>query len=469
MSLWIQLPVEIGIIALLLTGIFFFSGPNRARRGNMLAAAALLVGVGLTIYNHGIVHPALLWLTVGVGGLIGWRLAARIGMIQMPAMVAFQHGCGGIAAGLVAYIEMMRLTASAGIPEIVSGGSGLVIGSATFSASLIAAGKLGGKIRQTPRNLPGHSVWMLALVGMILALGWMGWKAGVPLPSAIPATAAVLSVCLGILLSIRIGGADMPVLISFLNATAGIAAACCGILLQSRLLVIFGATVAASGTILTLVMCRGMNRKFNHLILGSSAAKKTSVSPVPEATATIVESASPEDRLQKAIQALQEASSVVLIPGYGMALAQAQFNVVQLAVNLHRAGKKARFAIHPVAGRMPGHMHVLLAEADVDYDLLLDMDDINEDFVHTDVAVVVGACDVVNPAAMSAADTPLSGMPILKACDAGTVIVCNLNEQPGYSGVENTLYGQPNVVMLLGDAKETVSQLIEGLAHNTPS
>lgn len=264
----------------------------------------------------------------------------------------------------------------------------------------------------------------------------------------------------------------MPVLISFLNATAGAAAAFCGAVMQERLLIACGATVAASGSILTHVMCKAMNRSLVNVFAG------TKIAPAARAAAPIVQPAAAapgvdatpgakaaQSPLEAAVEKLKTAKKVVVIPGYGMALAQAQFKVVELARRLEQRGVEVKFAVHPVAGRMPGHMNVLLAEAEVEYDKLVEMDTINPEFKSTDVALIVGSCDVVNPAAIQQEGTPISGMPILMAHEAKSAIVCNLDDRPGYSGVENPLYQLPTTIMLLGDAKITLPDLIEGLAN----
>jgi NAD(P) transhydrogenase subunit beta len=279
-------------------------------------------------------------------------------------------------------------------------------------------------------------------------------------------------VALGVVFSVRIGGADMPVLISFLNATAGLAAALVGVQIQNRLLIACGATVAASGSILTAVMCRAMNRPLLNVFTGlkPAAEPEAAVSAPGEAAAPDLAPAEapaprvvPADPYAAAADLIRAARTVVIIPGYGMALAHAQFEVAKLADLLTRRGAEVLFAVHPVAGRMPGHMHVLLAEADVDPDTLFEMREVNPRLKDADVALVVGACDVVNPAAIHTQGTPISGMPILAAHEARRVIVFNLDEKPGYSGVPNTLYDDPRTLLLLGDAKETVAEVIRRL------
>ncbi|HNS73306.1 MAG TPA: NAD(P)(+) transhydrogenase (Re/Si-specific) subunit beta, partial [bacterium] len=361
----------------------------------------------------------------------------------------------------------------------VSGILGLIIGAVTFSGSMIASGKLANIVKQPPVILPKHS-WLV--IGLIILLAAGGFIAGGVQGESLVfwlLALIVLSVLLGLVFSIRIGGADMPVLISFLNATAGLAAALCGVIIQNRLLIACGATVAASGSILTHVMCKAMNRNLFSIFFGfqhkSTGEKAHAVAADAQAgegqtASQAVEEQPPAqprvkgDPLTEAVEAAREAKSIIFIPGYGMALAQAQFLVIELATLLEKMGKEVKFAIHPVAGRMPGHMNVLLAEAELPYDKLCEMDDINPEFSKTDLAIVVGASDVVNPAAITVEDTPISGMPILLAHEAGKVLVCNLDERPGYSGIANPLYQMDRVIPLFGDAKASLTNLIEQIS-----
>ncbi|MFZ7125093.1 MAG: NAD(P)(+) transhydrogenase (Re/Si-specific) subunit beta [Desulfobacterales bacterium] len=474
MSDVIRLVPDLTVIAVLLVGVALFRTPLMAKHGNRLAALAMLLGVALTIGRDGIAHPVLLMLSMGAGAGLGWWFAAQVNMVQIPAMVAFQHGAGGLAAGLVAYVELLGNRDALTSSGLSVGVVGLFLGMATFSASLVASGKLSGRIRSTPHSLPFHGALLLLLVSNAVLVAFLAFIFDGAVPAVLLLISAAISIAVGVLFAMRVGGADMPVLISFLNATAGLAAAACGIVLQNRLLIAFGATVAASGSILTHIMCKGMNRRLSGVFAGHQG--KTKFRPFeifnvdqasPAASADSGEK--PVDVLVSSIEAVRRSNTVVIIPGYGMALAQAQFKVVQLANRLRELGKQVKFAIHPVAGRMPGHMHVLLAEADVDYALLHEMDEVNDEFKTTDLALVVGACDVVNPAAMQIEGTPLSGMPILMAQDASSVIVCNLDRKPGYSGVENLLYRSPNAMLLLGDARNTVGSLLDALEDTETS
>ncbi|MCC6962924.1 MAG: NAD(P)(+) transhydrogenase (Re/Si-specific) subunit beta [candidate division Zixibacteria bacterium] len=456
--------LELAIIALLIVGITLFRTPRGARWGNLTAAAALLAAIVLVASTHRIVDVSWLVAALLIGGAVGIVVAVRVTMIQIPAMVAFQHGAGGVAACTVALVELTRSGAELTPLGEVSGYLGLVIGAATFSGSMLASAKLAAKIKQTPTILPKHNFALLILLAAIAGLCLTASASTGSGPIALLIVALAASVLLGWLFAIRIGGADMPVLISFLNATAGLAAAFCGIVIKNQLLIACGATVAASGSILTAVMCKAMNRSFVKVLSGNKSVPTSVTRPaaperpaVPRVVRTFAESMTEAKRL------LHEAGSVIIVPGYGMALAKAQFKVADLSQRLMQMGKKVSFAIHPVAGRMPGHMNVLLAEADVDYELLREMDDVNGEFAATDVVLVIGACDVVNPAAIMKADTPISGMPILNAHEAKHVLVFNLDERPGYSGVPNSLYDEPSTILLFGDAGKTIGEVLASL------
>lgn len=475
---WMHFLLDAAIILTLIIGIRQFRTPRGARTGNLTAAFALVCAFLLVLLRNNILAPELVLIALVVGSIIGWIVAVKVNMTQIPAMVAFQHGAGGVAAFLVAFVELTGGGAELATVNRVSGLLGLVIGSATFSGSMIASGKLADKLKQAPKKLPAHGLLLTLNLLMIAGLCIWTWAPEGPFSPVYLLGLIILSVLLGVLFSIRIGGADMPVLISFLNATAGLAAAFCGIIIQNRLLIACGATVAASGSILTHVMCRAMNRSLIKVFIGIqqkiSTKSKVGLDPLSarldgpeegtlsEKPVPAVEPGKSDGRAEIA-SIMKSAKKIVIIPGYGMALAQAQFRVRELATKLEEMGKEVKYAIHPVAGRMPGHMNVLLAEADVEYDKLFEMDDINPQFRETDLALVVGACDVVNPAAISIEGTPISGMPILMAHEAKKVFVCNLDEKPGYSGVENPLYQEARTILLLGDANTTVKELISRL------
>jgi NAD(P) transhydrogenase subunit beta len=467
-SSW-SLIVDFVIIAILILGIWQFRSSRVARTGNFTAAFALLCAMAVVLYDHSVREPIIVGLALVVGSVVGWLIAMRINMIQIPAMVAFQHGAGGIAAFLTSFVELTRNRSDFVFVEQWSGILGIIIGAATFSGSMVASAKLAGKMRQTPTILPRHNAILAVNMIGLVAFGILaGSSAGTPLLYSSLALIG-LSIFLGVIFSVRIGGADMPVLISFLNATAGLAASFCGIIIENRLLIACGATVAASGSILTHVMCKAMNRNLFKVLVATNVRSTPpppqdspiqASQPLPsigEECREIVE----QTCLDRAVNAATNANSVIIVPGYGMALAHAQFEVVRIANLLLARGKKVRFAIHPIAGRMPGHMHVLLAEAEADPDILFDLAEIDSQFQETDLVLIVGACDVVNPAAINIEGTPISGMPILSAHEANKILVCNLDDKPGYSGVHNPLYKNPKTILLLGNAKVKLSQLIE--------
>jgi len=471
MSNWLHLLIDLSVITLFFVGFYKFRHPIGARTGNFTAAFAILNACLLVLYRNDILDPGFVVVAMLIGLTAGWMVAIMVDMIQIPAMVAFQHGAGGVAVFLISFVELTRETAYLPTLGKISGLLGLVIGAATFSGSMIASGKLANKLNQKPTVLPRHSLLLLGLFLVIFALAIITGRYESQGNVYLLTVLLGLSILLGIIFSIRIGGADMPVLISFLNATAGFAAAFCGVLIQNKLLVACGAAVAASGSILTHIMCKAMNRSLINIFVGIQQGSATSLNQMPPEldkeksleTLDAHEISKGEDGIERAVTVLKNAQRIVIIPGYGMALAKAQFKVVEMVDRLENMDKDVKFAIHPVAGRMPGHMNVLLAEADVDYDNLVEMDDINSEFKETDLVIVVGACDVVNPAAIDSTDTPISGMPILLANEAKAVVVCNLDETPGYSGVENPLYDMPKTIKLFGDAKSTVKQLIEAL------
>ncbi len=499
MTNWTELALDLGVIALLVAGISRFRTPSGARFGNHAAALALAAAIGLVLYRSGVTSPWVVALSALAGAIVGVIVAFRVDMTGIPAIVALQHGMGGVAAVLVSAVELTR-GGGAELPAAgkVSGLIGLVIGAATFSASLLAAAKLGNRMKQAPTRLGAHNVYLLALLLVVAALSVQYWVGATAVATI--AAIVVAATVFGILFAIRIGGADMPVLISFLNATAGLAAAFCGVTIENRLLIVAGATVASSGSILTIMMCRAMNRSLANVFVGGQrsivhkpAAEAPAPAPATDAPAAQVAEAAPavqpvaadvaskadatpavseaplEDRLDTVAKLARDAQKVIVVPGYGMALAHAQFEVVRLTKHLEEMGKDVRFAIHPVAGRMPGHMNVLLAEADVDYEKLCEMDDANREFPTTDLVLVVGACDVVNPAAIDVEGTPLSGMPILMAHEARAIAVCNLDEKPGYSGVPNPMYRSERTWMLLGDALQTIQEIHARVSGTAPA
>lgn len=465
-----HLLVDLTIVAIFLLGIRLFRRLQTARRGNSLAALALACALAIVLLRGPLGALETLLPVLAIGALAGWAVAMRVHMIQIPAMVALQNGAGGTAAILVAFVELSRGAEPFASVREAAGILGLVVGALTAGGSFVAAGKLGGLIRQTPVVLPAH-VWLLAggaaasLAACILVQLVNGEAAAWLLAATI-----LFSLALGIVFSIRVGGADMPVLISLLNSWSGLAAALCGIVVENRLLIVCGATVAASGLILTTTMCRVMNRRLWSIgfriprppapVDISDAGPLSAAVPTPNEGELLG-----EPPLRRAVAAAQAAKTIILIPGYGMALAHAQLETAELARRLRAMGKQVRFAVHPIAGRMPGHMHVLLAEVEVDSDVIFDLEEVNSDFHETDLAIIVGACDVVNPAAKRIEGTPITGMPILAAYDAQQVLVCNLDDGPGYSGVDNPLYRDPKAILMLGNAKTTLDSLLQALGR----
>ena len=459
-----RLVIDLAIILLLIVGVALFRSPRRARAGNLIAAFALLCAALMAFYHERLFAPAAVLIALSLGAGVGYWVAMKVDMVRIPSMVAFQNGAGGLAACLVAFVELSGEAAPLPAANIVGGVLAIAFGAVTFSGSMIATSKLSGILRQTPVKLPGHSI---LLSGLAVAAVVFGVMSGLSAPASTVFLLGLIAVTLGVgvVFSVRIGGADMPVLISFLNAGTGLAAAFCGVVIQNRFLIVCGALVGASGSILTLAMCRAMNRNLAKVLAGLDA-RLADVSESFFHTESVPPSEPDDDRspLDRAAEAMKDAGSVIIVPGYGMALAQAHFDVVKLARDLEEAGKAVCFAIHPVAGRMPGHMNVLLAEADVDYEMLHQMDEINPRFKETDLAIVVGACDVVNPAAINVEGTPISGMPILHVHEASRVVVCNLDDKPGYSGVDNPLYQNPRAILLFDEARASIGRLSEALA-----
>jgi len=463
-----------GLAYLLAASLFIFglkrmSSPDTARSGNRLGATGMLLAVVVTLLHHEIV--SFQWIVIGlvIGSAIGAYLARTVRMTGMPQMVGMLNGFGGAASVLVAGAEFIRGPALQ-LDALITAALSVLVGAVTFSGSMVAAGKLHGVIRGRSITFPLQNTLNLLVFLAIVAAGVWLVVDGV---STTPLwTLIALALVLGVLLTIPVGGADMPVVISLLNSYSGLAAAMTGFVVHNIGLIISGALVGAAGIILTGIMCAAMNRSLLAVFLGTA---KTTSGTVPETGARPEPAAAPEeaapaaarrDPMEAAIEACREASSVIFIPGYGMALAQAQFEVVQLSRRLEEAGKKIRFAVHPVAGRMPGHMHVLLSEANAPWDKLHALE-VNPDFPDTDLAIVIGASDVVNPAASSTEGTPISGMPILHAHEARRVIVINLDERPGYSGVPNQLYELDKAILLWGDAKQTLQRLLAALT-STP-
>ncbi|MFM8444448.1 MAG: NAD(P)(+) transhydrogenase (Re/Si-specific) subunit beta [Methylococcus sp.] len=466
---------NLAAILYLASGVLFIlalrglSSPVTSQAGNRngMIGMALAVGVTLvTLFSQGKLDAltvGLILAGVGVGGVIGAVIARRVAMTSMPQLVAAFHSLVGLAACLVAVAAIYTPGAyGIGAPGAIHGGSlvelslGLAIGAVTFTGSVIAFAKLNGNMSGAPILLPARHVLniligvaLVALIGVLVVSGgsalWAFW--------AIFALALIL----GITLIIPIGGADMPVVVSMLNSYSGWAAAALGFTLENVTLIITGALVGSSGAILSYIMCRAMNRNFFAVIAGGFGTDG--------GTPAAAGNAEPQGEVQPISAAdtaelLREAQSVIIVPGYGMAVAQAQHTVFEITKLLREKGIEVRFGIHPVAGRMPGHMNVLLAEARVPYDIVMEMDEINEDFPHTDVAMVIGANDIVNPGAQEDPSSPIAGMPVLEVWKAKTSIVMKRSMASGYAGVDNPLFYKENNRMLFGDAKKMLDEVL---------
>ena len=458
---------------LFIVGLKGLTRVRSAQRGNQTAAIAMLIAVVATFIEMSEDGFDLQWILVGliVGGLIGAIAAVKVQMTSMPEMVALFNGSGGgasaLVAGSVVWAQVVEPEGAQTTAQILGTASGLTtvlsmfIGALTLSGSIIAFLKLSGRMSGSPILLPGRHV-----LNVLLILGTLG--AGVYSVLNVSDSGSVvtfalvvlgLSLLLGISLVIPIGGADMPVVISLLNSYSGLAAAATGFVLENNVLIISGALVGASGLILTQIMCVAMNRTLAHVLFGGfGTADSTGGSSGSDEYGTVRSFSSEEAAL-----VLENAESVVFVPGYGLAVAQAQHTVRELADMLEKNGTKVTYGIHPVAGRMPGHMNVLLAEADVPYEQLLEMDLVNPEFSQTDVVIVVGANDVVNPAAEKSPGSPIYGMPVLEVWDAATVIMIKRSLSPGFAGIKNELFEYDNTMMLFEDAKKAVQGMITEL------
>ena len=476
----VQLILSIVLSLAVLTGISMMSKVKTAVNGNLLAALAMFVGVVATLFFCGVISAWTIYPAIIIGAFIGSTMARKVQMIQMPQTVALFNGLGGGASALVGIVsalglafpheQFVELKADPFAYKFVvfTALLAVAIGMITLVGSLVAAGKLHRVLPQKPLIWMSHS--LLTVVFLLFTICFIIIGTITPEQIFIAIFGCFVSASLfGLYFSVRVGGADMPITISLLNSLSGVAGSLAGMAMSDIFLVAVGGIVGASGLLLTQIMCRAMNRSLMSILLGSGikastvSAEKPAEKPAAEPAKMSMEHTKPS-----ASSVLKSSESVIIVPGYGMALAQAQHVVRQLADTLERQGKRVRFAIHPVAGRMPGHMNVLLAEADIPYDKLFEMDQINDDFQHTDAVVVIGANDVLNPAAREAEGTPIYGMPVLNVDAAKHVIICNYDLNPGYAGVENPLYHKESGVWLeLGDAKETLQNIVAGL--NTAS
>jgi NAD(P) transhydrogenase subunit beta len=447
--------------ALFILSLGGLSNQKTAQRGNWFGIAGMLIAFIATAIA-GVSAYGLLLGAIVPGAVIGAMLASRVAMTSMPELVAILHSFVGLAAVLVGIANFlspdMSLTGVEATIHEVEIFVGVFIGAVTFTGSIVAFGKLRGLISSKPLMLPGRHGLNLALLAACVWLGFefMGGSLLTGLQALVIMTA--IACVLGVHLVMAIGGADMPVVISMLNSYSGWAAAAAGFMLSNDLLIITGALVGSSGAILSYIMCKAMNRSFISVILGGFGAGATKSTTTAQPAGQVTEAT-----VEDTVELLQSASSVIIVPGYGMAVAQAQYPISEITKALRDRGAHVRFGIHPVAGRMPGHMNVLLAEANVPYDIVLEMEEINDDFSSTDVVLVVGANDTINSSALEDPGSPIAGMPVLEVWKAGTVIVMKRSMASGYAGVDNPVFYKENTRMLFGDARKNVDAILAQL------
>jgi NAD(P) transhydrogenase subunit beta len=441
------------------------SSQETARRGNLYGVVGMAIAVVATLLHPDFSAFGLPLSSMAIGAVIGAVLASRVAMTAMPELVALLHSFVGLAAVLVGISSYLapghEMEASAYAVHLVEIWLGVAIGAITFTGSIVSWLKLGGKLSGKPLLLPGrhqlNAVGALLIIALMVPFMMMDGSGGIVALLFMTVLAGVL----GVHLVMAIGGADMPVVVSLLNSYSGWAAAAAGFMLSNDLLIVTGALVGSSGAILSYIMCRAMNRSILNVIFGGFGTDDGGDAPPPQVDGDQREAV--EADCEEVAELLRDARSVVLVPGYGMAVARAQHPVEQLTRMLREQGKTVRYAIHPVAGRLPGHMNVLLAEAGVPYDIVLEMEEINEDFPKTDVVLVIGANDIVNPGAQTDPHSPIAGMPVLEVWKSGTVIVLKRSLRVGYAGVENPLFYLDNSRMLFGDARDSIEGLVSAL------
>ena len=460
----------LGAAILFILSLGGLSNPETSRRGNLLGMVGMALAVLATVFGPRVGPSGLAWIVgaLAIGGGIGLYAARVVKMTQMPELVALMHSLVGLAAclvGFASYVDTAILLE--GVEKTIHEVEiyiGILIGAITFSGSLIAFGKLNGKIGGKPLLLPARHWLNLVALLVVIYFGREFLNAPDVQSGMVPLIVmAVIALLFGIHMVMAIGGADMPVVVSMLNSYSGWAAAATGFMLSNDLLIVTGALVGSSGAILSYIMCNAMNRNFISVIAGGfgggAPTKKKAAAGEPAQPQGEVVPVSAADTAEL----LREAKSVIIVPGYGMAVAQAQHTVNDIVKTLRDKGVQVRFAIHPVAGRMPGHMNVLLAEAKVPYDIVMEMDEINDDFPGSDVAIVTGANDIVNPAAQDDPDSPIAGMPVLEVWQAKTSIVMKRSMASGYAGVDNPLFYKENNRMLFGDAKKMLDEVLGAL------
>ncbi|AOG25190.1 Re/Si-specific NAD(P)(+) transhydrogenase subunit beta [Acidovorax sp. RAC01] len=455
----------LGAAILFILSLGGLSNPETSRRGNLFGMVGMALAVLATVFGPRVSPAGVAWIVgaLVIGGGIGLYAAKVVKMTQMPELVALMHSLVGLAAclvGFASYVDTsIQLQGAEKVIHEVEIYVGILIGAVTFSGSLVAFGKLNGKIGGKPLLLPGRHWLNLTALLVVIWFGREFLRAETIEQGMVPLMVmTAIALLFGIHMVMAIGGADMPVVVSMLNSYSGWAAAATGFMLSNDLLIVTGALVGSSGAILSYIMCNAMNRNFISVIAGgfgsgAGAPAKKGDPAEPQGEAVPVSSA-------ETAELLRDAKSVIIVPGYGMAVAQAQHTVYEITKTLREKGVNVRFAIHPVAGRMPGHMNVLLAEAKVPYDIVMEMDEINEDFPDTDVAMVIGANDIVNPSALDDPSSPIAGMPVLEVWKAKTSIVMKRSMASGYAGVDNPLFYKENNRMLFGDAKKMLDEVL---------
>lgn len=454
--------------ALFILSLGGLSNQESARRGNIYGIAGMAIAFLATALSAQVTGYSLLATVILPGVLIGASLASRVAMTSMPELVAILHSFVGLAAVLVGVGNYLQGdVALVGVEETIHKLEiyiGVFIGAVTFTGSIIAFGKLRALISSKPLMLPArHALNIAMLVGTVVLGGLFMQAGGTEGLTPLLIMTAIAGV-LGLHLVLAIGGADMPVVISMLNSYSGWAAAAAGFMLSNDLLIITGALVGSSGAILSFIMCQAMNRSFISVILGGFGTGDGA-----GASSTAIEGTATPTTVDETVEQLIEANSIIIVPGYGMAVAQAQHPVSEITAFLRKRGKTVRFGIHPVAGRLPGHMNVLLAEANVPYDIVLEMDELNDDFPETDLVLVIGANDTVNPSALEDPNSPIAGMPVLEVWKSAQVIVLKRSLASGYAGVENPLFFKDNTRMLFGDAKANVTAILGKLLDKQPA
>ncbi|MDB4967089.1 MAG: pntB [Myxococcales bacterium] len=471
------MPPTVATVVYLVAGLLFIlslrglSEQASAQKGNWLGIIGMVLAVAVSVaglfgFERGEAEAAgattnvlaVYGGAIALGALIGGFVAARVQMTAMPELVAVLHSFVGVAAVLVGLGTLQEAGAHIDLAHYVEVQLGVLVGAVTFTGSVVAFAKLRGTIGSRPLLLPGRHVLNLALVGGCLALAILGWGAPPDRSFSYLLGVTGLASLLGVHLVWAIGGGDMPVVVSLLNSYSGWAAAAAGFMLSNDLLIITGALVGSSGAILSAIMCRAMNRSIWNVVFGGFGAEPAKASATQAPAGKVRET-----NVAETAELLRTARNVIIIPGYGMAVAQAQHPIREVTDVLRKKGVNVRFAIHPVAGRLPGHMNVLLAEAGISYDLVKELDEINDDFSDTDVVVVIGANDIVNPSAVDDRASPIYGMPVLEAWKAARVVMLKRSMAAGYAGVENPLCYRENTVMLFGDAKKTVQSLLAAL------